>query len=176
MCPFETQTISLSSGVNWVSFNVNITLADLKAALVEALPDDNVTVTIKSKQKSTRYQNGRWSGSIGELDMAHMYMITVSDAFDISLTGQPIDVAELTATISNGANWIAYPLNESMTVADLFGSFSINNDQIKSKQQTARYNNGRWTGNLRTLNPGQGYIYISDDVNDRILNFSTFLK
>ena len=166
-----TQTIALSSGVNWVSFNVNITLADLKAALVEALPNDNATVTIKSKQKSTRYQNGRWSGSFGELDMAHMYMIIVSDAFDITLEGTRVDLTELIVTISNGANWIAYPLDESMTITDIFGSFSVNNDQIKSKKQSARYNNGRWTGSLRTLNPGQGYIYISEDPSNRVFTF-----
>ena len=166
-----TQTMALSEGVNWVSFSVNITLADLKAALVAALPNDDATVTIKSKQKSTRYQNGRWSGSFGELDMAHMYMIIVSDAFDITLEGTRVDLTELTVTISNGANWIAYPLDESMTITDIFGSFSINNDQIKSKRQTARYNNGRWTGNLRTLEPGQGYIYISEDSDDRVFTY-----
>ena len=166
-----TQTISLATGVNWVSFDVNITLNDLKAALMEALPSDDATVTIKSKQKSTRYQNGRWSGSFGELDMAHMYMIIVSDAFDITLEGTRVDLTELTVTISNGANWIAYPYNEGMSIADLFGSFSINNDQVKSKQQTARYNNGRWTGSLRTLNPGQGYIYISEYPDDRVFTF-----
>ena len=171
-----TQTMALAEGVNWVSFSVNITLADLKAALVAALPNDDATVTIKSKQKSTRYQNGRWSGSFGELDMAHMYMIIVSDAFDITLEGTRVDLTELTVTISNGANWIAYPYDEGMSIADLFGSFSINNDQVKSKRQTARYNNGRWTGSLRTLEPGQGYIYISEDADDRVFTYPTTAK
>ena len=166
-----TQTITLTAGVNWVSFDVNITLADLKAALVEALPGDDATITIKSKQQSIRYQRGRWSGSFGELDMAYMYIITVSDACEITLEGTRVDLTELSVTISQGANWIAYPNDENMSITDFFGSFPVNNDQVKSKRQSARYNNGRWTGILRTLEPGQGYIYISDDPDDRVFTF-----
>ena len=166
-----TQTMALSEGVNWVSFNVNIILNDLKTALVEALPNDDATITIKSKMQSTKYQRGRWTGSFSELDMTHMYMIIVSDAYEITLEGTRVDLNELAVTISNGANWLAYPLDEGMTITDFFGSFPVDGDQVKSKKQSARYNNGRWTGSLRTLEPGKGLIYSSADENDREFTF-----
>ena len=167
-----TQTITLTAGTSWVSFNVNITLNDLKAALVAALPNNNATITIKSKTKSTKYQNGRWTGVLGELDITKMYMIIVSDDCEISLEG--IHPTEFTVTISNGANWIAYPLDESISIDNFFGEFPMNNDNIKSKTKSAKYNNGRWTGQLRVLIPGQGLIYISNSEEDRTFTFSNF--
>jgi hypothetical protein len=89
------------------------------------------------------------------------------------LEGIPVDPATLSLTITPGANWIAFPYSESMTVTDFFGSFPINNDVVKSKLQNTRYNNGRWAGQLNTLIPGQGYIYNSAAAVDRVFTYGT---
>ena len=169
-----TQTIALSQGWNWCSFNVEITLDDLEAALVEALPD--TTITIKSQTQNVKYQNGRWAGSLTALNMAQMYMISVTTDCEISLEGIPIDPSGLTFTINNGANWIAFPFSESIAVADYFGSFPVNNDQVKSQSQNARYQSDRWGGQLNTLMPGKGYLYISNTQGTRIFTFPASAK
>ena len=171
-----TQTIALSAGVNWVSTYVDITLNDLKAALLAAMPSNTATITIKSKTQNVKYQNGRWAGQLTVLDAAQMYKITVPEACEISLEGVLVDPSTLTLTITPGANWIAFPYNESMSVTNFFGSFPVNNDVVKSKLQNTRYNNGRWAGQLNTLIPGQGYIYNSVETGNRTFTFPTSTK
>ncbi len=169
-----TQTIALSAGWNWFSANVEITLNDLKSVLVDAVP--GTSITIKSQTQNVKYQNGRWAGTLTALDMTQMYMISVTNDCEITLEGTPIDPSTLTVTINNGANWIAFPYNQSMTVTNFFGSFPVNNDQVKSQSQNARYQNNRWAGQLNTLVPGKGYMYISNTPGTRTFTFPASAK
>ena len=170
-----TQTIALAAGSNWVSFNVDITLDDLKAAIQAALPGNTATAIIASKQANVRYMRGRWAGQLNALDPTQMYKITVSDACEIVLEGMPVDPTELVVTIVPGANWIAYPFATSSTPTNFFSGFAINNDQVSSKTQSSRYR-GRWAGQLNTLEPGQGYIYFSAGAEDRFFSYPTLSK
>ena len=166
-----TQTIQLSQGWNWFSTNVEITLDDLKAALVEALPNTNITIKSKSNG-STSYNRSIWRGQLTVLDLTQMYRISVSTACEITLSGMPINPAAHSITIHNGANWIAFPFNESMNLNDVFGGFAVPGDVVKSKSNgIATYNGTQWRGTLNTLVPGQGYIYKSNVQGDRTFTF-----
>ena len=171
-----TQTISLAQGTNWFSTYVEITLDDLKAALVEAMP--NTEITIQDQGGNTKYNPStqRWTGRLTALDLSKMYKITVADEGGITLEGMPVNPADHPATISNGANWIAFPLNESMTPANAFAGFAQAGDKLQSQTQNASYNGTRWNGQLNTLEPGQGYIYQSSVEEDRILVFPASRK
>ena len=170
----QSQAITLTEGWNWFSANVDITLDDLENALIEALP--GTTITIKSQTQNIKYQNGRWTGSLTTLDKTRMYMISVENDCEITLEGVPIDPSNLTVTIDNGANWLAFPYDASMTVTDFFGSFPVNNDMVKSQSQNARYQGNRWGGQLGTLVPGKGYLYISNTPRSRTFTFPASAK
>ena len=160
-----TQTIVLSAGINWVSFNVETTLDDLKAALVEALPG-TTSITIRSQNSGyTTYNGTRWRGSLGAIELTQMCMITVDAACEISLEGTAVDPAEHPIVIPKGVKWFAFPLSESMSINDAFAGFNpVNGDMIKSAGNgTATYNGSRWRGALSTLMPGQGYIFSSSN-------------
>ena len=165
----ETQTITLSAGTNWVSFYVDITLDDLKGALVAT---GNSSIRILSQNSSTQYTNGRWRGNI-TWDLTKMFKIEVNNACELTLEGMLVNPEELQLTITNGANWIAFPLTESMTVATAFNGFAFNGDILGSQTVSAQYNNGRWRGQLSTLVPGQGYIYTSASSETRTFTFPT---
>ena len=169
----STQEIALAAGTNWVSFNVETNLNDLKAALVAALPAGNSTaITIQSQDQNVKYQRGRWVGQLAALDMAQMYKITVSSACEVSFEGTPIDPSTLSITINaNGNTWIAYPYNQSMTVTALFTGFAVNNDQVSSFTQSTKFRNNRWVGQLTTLEAGQGYIYKTEATTPRTFTF-----
>ena len=172
-----TQTIGLSQGWNWVSFNVEITLDGLKAALVEALSGTN-NITIKSKNEGVATYNGTvWRGQLGSLDLSRMYRVYVSAACEITLEGMSINPAEHPITLSNGFNWIAFPFSESKTLTEAFAGFAINGDAVKSKGNgAANYNGTSWRGTLNTLVPGQGYIYKSNAVEDMVFTFPVNAK
>ena len=169
--PTQAQTLSLASGANWFSAHVDITLDDLKAALVAALPGTNITV--KGQNSNTRYlpAQNKWVGNLNILDLNQLYIITVSADAEITLEGTCINPAEMPVTIKNGTNWIAFPLDESMTLTDAFTGFAINGDVVKGQNNSARYVGNRWVGKLTTLEPGEGYLYNSAASGDRTFTF-----
>ena len=167
-----TQIVELSAGWNWFSPNVEITLEDLLNALIDALPNANA-ITIKSKDNGIVTYNGSiWRGQLTTLDLTQMYRISVGNACEISLEGILINPANHPVTIHNGANWIAFPLSESMSLNDVFGGFAVPGDVVKSKSNgVATYNGTSWRGSLNTLEPGQGYIFNSNVQSDRTFTF-----
>ena len=169
----QTQTLELSSGWNWVSINVEITMDDLKAAILAANP--GATPVIKSKGEGQASYNGIvWVGALRDIDLSQMYEIKVANACTVMLEGAPVDPSSHTVTIKNGANWIAYPLNETMSVTNVFAGFAVKGDNVKSKSDgQATWNNIIWSGALRDLEPGKGYIYISKSTGDRTFTFPT---
>ena len=166
-----TQTIALSSGWSWWSTNLDITLNDLKAALVAAMPGVT-SITIKSQSQNIVYNGTRWIGTLTSFDVSKMYEIYAPAACTITLSGTPVSPAEHPVTIvANGSTWIGYPLSESKSLNDAFGSFPVAGDIIKAKTGNSTYNGSRWIGTLTTLQPGQGYIYKSASGENRSFSF-----
>ena len=171
-----TQTVELSAGTNWFSTNVEVTLDHLKAALVAAAP--GTTITIQSQTLNTSYNpnNGRWTGQLTTLDVTRMYVITVATDCEIVLEGMLVDLAGHPVTIASGANWIAYPLDESMSLTDAFAGFAVNGDVVQSQTTNASYIRNRWQGQLTELVPGKGYIYNSSTSESRVFTFPVGAK
>ena len=165
------QTLALTSGWNWVSFNVEITMDDLKAAVVAANP--GVSPVIKSKGNGQASYNGAvWVGALKTIDLSQMYEIKVANACTINLEGVRTNPSDHPATIKNGVNWIAYPLDETMSVATAFAGFPVTGDNVKSKDGgQATWNGVMWLGALKNLVPGTGYLYISKATGDKTLTF-----
>ena len=106
-----------------------------------------------------------------------MYKIETPTDCVITLEGLSINPAEHPITISNGANWIAFPFGESITVNEAFAGFAVSGDVVKSKENgIATYNGTQWRGTLNTLVPGQGYIYKSNSNEVRTFVFPSNLR
>ena len=170
------QIVALNQGTNWFSTYLDITLDDLKTALVGALPEAT-SIMIKSKEAYTIYNGTSWRGQLNTMDVAQMYMIIINSDCEITLEGIQVDPAEHPVTITNGPNWIGFPFSESMTVTEAFAEFeAVLGDMIKSKEAYTTYNGTRWRGALTTLMPGQGYIFNSAASGERTLVFPTSTK
>jgi hypothetical protein len=167
----STQTLALAAGTNWVSFNVETNIDDLKAALVAALPGTNIT--IQSQTQKATYNGSRWTGRLTSIDVANMYKIKVTAACELTLQGEKVNPAELPLTIIPGVNWIAYELEEANAPETVFAGFAVPGDYVKSQTQKKSYNGSRWTGRLNSLEPGQGYIYNSASSETRTFTYPT---
>ena len=169
------QSQQLTLGWNWFSTYLEITLDDLKAALLAAFPNVGANaLVIKSKSGQTSWNPlaQRWVGSLNTIDLSQMYMIKVPTDIVITLQGVPINPADHPVTIKNGVNWIAFPSSESMSVTNAFAGFAVNGDMVKSKANgVAAYYGTIWAGALKNLVPGQGYIYKSNVQYDRTFTF-----
>ncbi len=171
--PILTQSVTLAAGWNWWSTNLDITLEQLKSALVAALPD-TTSIIIKSQTQSISYNGSSWRGALDAIDIAQMYMIQVSASCTITLTGILANPDEHPVTIvANGNTWIGFPLDEDMSLSEAFGSFPVENDIIKSQQGNAIYNGSSWRGAFQNLELGKGYIYKSASQEIRTFTFGT---
>ena len=152
-----------------------ITMDEFKAALQTALPDG--TIIIKSQGGGTlTYSTSQWRGNINSIDVAQMYEISVGAACTITLSGTVVNPAEHPAVINSGTNWIGFPVSESMSLTEAFVNFTpANGDIIKNQNASATYYFGNWYGQLKTLQPGKGYIYRSSaNVNKTLVFPSPF--
>ena len=168
------RTYQLSQGWNWWSANLDITLDQLKAALVEALPGTSITIQSQTLNTSYNPNTHRWIGRLTTLDVSQMYFILINSACEITLAGVPINPTAHPVTIKNGVNWIGFPFSESMSVSNALAGFpAVNNDIIQSQTNNCVFIRGAWRGVMSTLEPGQGYMLISKEEGDRILIFET---
>jgi len=154
-----TQTVALGTGFNWVSACVETNLDDLKAALLTALPNASSLKINSQSNGYTNYSGSRWRGTMNTWDASQMYIIEVPEACEITLTGAPIRPEDHPVSMAPGNNWIAFPLNTSMSVTDAFSGFPINGDKVSSQSNGFTNYTNRWRGTLGTLEPGKGYIY-----------------
>ena len=168
--------VDLAEGQNWFSPNVDITLDDLKAALVAAAPGTAITIQSQTLNTSYNPNNGRWTGQLTTLDVTRMYVITVTTDCEMVLNGMPVNPAEHPVTIASGANWIAYPLGQSTTLTEAFAGFAVQGDMVQSQTNNASYIRNNWMGQLTELVPGKGYIYNSAATESRIFYFPTSAK
>ena len=166
----QTQVVNLAVGANWFSSNVEITLADLQNTLTDVL-GTNASITISSQTQSCTIKRNKWTGTLETIDLSQMYMIEVETACEISLEGEPINPANHPVTISFGENWIAFPLNVTMSLNDAFAGFAQNDDAISSQTANASVKRNKWTGTMSDLQPGQGYIYNSASSETRTFTF-----
>ena len=164
---------TLAQGWTWWSTNLDITLQQLKDAIAAAL-GSNASATIKAQSGSITYKNGQWRGtSISALDIKQMYEIQSSADCEITLSGTPVNPAEQPITIGEGPNWISFLLDESISLSDAFAGFAVNGDVVKGQGISSIYRNGRWSGQLETLEPGKGYIFQSAISEERTYFFPT---
>ena len=167
------QNVALTQGWSWWSTNLDITLGELKDAIAAAV-GTNGTASIKSQNGAITYRGGQWRGNgITTLDIRQMYEIQTSLSCEITLTGIQVNPSDYEITIQNGANWIGYLCGESKTPDEVFGSFPMNGDIIKSKDISSVFRNGQWRGQLDSLEPGKGYIYQSAASGSRTFTFGT---
>ena len=172
------QLQQLTSGWNWFSTYLEITLDDLKAALLAAFPNVGANaLVIKSNSNGNTAWNPiahRWIGGLTTMDLSQMYMVKVPANAVITLQGMPINPADHPVAIVNGNNWIAFPFRENMSVNNAFTGFPVNGDIIKSNGDgAAAFYGVMWIGGLNTLNPGKGYIYKSNAQESRTFVFGT---
>lgn len=165
----QIQTKALQTGWNWFSTNLDITLADLKSALEDAL--ENTDIQIKSKIAFTKYTGNTWRGTLKSMDVAQMYKINVPSDCVITLFGNPINPTEHPVTINKGANWIGFPFNSDMSLSTAFNGFAVSGDMVKSKDRYSSFNGSKWRGTFNTLEFGKGYIYKTNVQNSRTFTF-----
>ena len=155
----EIHTQTLSSGWNWYSTYI-INKGEEGLANLEAAVGTN-GIQIKNQTKFVNQASGNWYGTLTNTAVEDMFMIQMSAAAEVSLEGYTVNPADYPIALSTNWKWISYPLSYSLSVEEAFANANPNNgDYIKSQKGFAQYYEGLgWTGTLKTMTPGMGYMY-----------------
>ena len=158
------QTATLAQGWNWWAPTINMTVEELETAL------GTDGLFIKSERSgSLSYENGSWNGTLSSIVPGEMYRIQTSASCSLVLSGSY--ASEATVTLLSGYNWFGYPGLQPLAIADL-GITPAEGDKIDSQDEGyAIYENGTWKGTLATLQPGRGYVYLSNATGSKTLVF-----
>ncbi len=167
-CAFTTgspstvdQTVNLENGWKWVSGYVEFdenTLSELE----NAINASSVSVaTLKSQNGVRFYEDGNWYGnSLTALENEKMYMIQLDQNLAVTLTGPVVNPEEHPVTLSKGWNWIGFMSPTPMSLENALSNLTPNEgDVIKGQNGFATYSGTSWTGSLKILEPGRGYMY-----------------
>lgn len=159
-----TQTVTLSQGWNWWSPTVETSLEQLEAALGDK------GVTIKAQNgKFANYEDDEWDGNLTTIIPGQMYKIQVNNNCEFVLSG--IALSSVSIIIEQGQNWIGHTSMQVVSINQAFNNFTpVEGDRITSFDgKFTSYEDGEWSGTLTQLQPGQGYVYISQDTNSKTL-------
>lgn len=168
------QTTLLSTGWNWTSFYVNAD--DMNVSSVFASVADGVE-TVKTKDEFANCDKGTWYGKTFDVDNRSMYKARMSSAKVLKLIGNYGSKEDRTITVVPGWNWIAYNNTQTASVADaLAGINPQDGDMIKGQAGFAVFDSYEWTGSLKALTPGQGYMLHSASTSTRTFNYPSSLQ
>ena len=94
------------------------------------------------------------------------------DELKYELPVNPLNPDLEPVTINYGSNWIGYPGTEPVSIEEALNGFTpAEGDIIKTGTNNITFEEGEWIGNINTLQPGQGYIYVSRDHNQKQIVF-----
>lgn len=166
------QTLSFSPGWNWFSSFIEYdenAMADLQGQLDAT----GATAIIKSQNAFVSNESGSWAGSLNGLDNTQTYMISLDGGVTIALNGMAVVSSNHPITLHPGWNWVGYYFSEPMSLEEFFsGVMLMDGDIIKSQNSFSTYSTSLgWSGNLTTLEPGEGYLFMSAGTTDRVLVF-----
>lgn len=99
-------------------------------------------------------------GDIETIDAATGYKLYVTTSFVKTFSGHLFDVAESPIVLSAGWNWIGYPYNETLEIADAITN-AEEGDYLVAQDGFTGYEDSSWEGTITDFEPGGGYLYKS---------------
>ena len=157
--PDRTITLDLAEGWNWTSHNLNEKV-DKSRFLENALflQGENDYLAFSDEEG--------WQGTLQALDDAKGYKIRMAKAANVVLRGPIYDVT-WPVSLHKGWNWIGCPLyNATALEAALGGYVPHDGDKIVGLDAFATYEDGQWYGSLKSLQPGQSYLFYTSQAQE----------
>ena len=149
--------LSLKEGWNWTSHN--------KAAELSASEFEKESIARVISQTNEIF-NDPVLGFVGRLGLvaAHQSVkVNATEETTIRLSGEMYNPLSSNITLSEGWNWLGYPMNQEMTLDEAFAYLNAEEgDYITSLSGGfSQFANGKWNGVLETMAPGEGYLFKS---------------
>ena len=158
------QTTALDQGWNWWTPTIEMTLEELETAL-----GTNGILINSQNSGYLSYDDGNWDGTLYAIVPGQMYKIWANTSCNLVLSGSY--VSSVTVTIRQGYNWFGYTGAQPLALDNLNFSPAQGDKIISQNEDFAIYENGAWNGALSSLQSGHGYVYFSNAVETKALEF-----
>ena len=114
-----------------------------------------------------------WLGSLG-IAYDRSYKLNATAPYTETFVGTPINPASVDITLNgNGWTWIGYPCQASNSLNAAFsGMTPEDGDIVKGQSAFALYTEGEWIGTLNAMEPGVGYMYLSNAAADKTFHYT----
>lgn len=137
--------MKLHKGWNWLSHNLD---------------------TIVSPEQLAGGQTEAFIGREGNVadatPVTTSYKAKVEADRSYTLQGIQINPSSIVVNLSEGWNWIGYPLGQTFTVSEAMLTAQPDEyDCIVGQEGFAQFAGGKWLGSLKAMRPGLGYMYLS---------------
>ncbi len=150
------QSTPLSAGWNWVSFYAKADAMNVERVFAGVA---GAVETVKAKDAFVNCDRGTWYGKTFDVDNRSMYKVRMSEPGVLKVTGDRCPDGDRAVTVVPGWNWIAYNGAQTASVADaLAGMDPQDGDLVKGQYGFALFDGYEWSGSLKALVPGQGYM------------------
>ena len=161
----DMQQTQLAAGWNWWSAYVELEGIDGLGMLEESLGTNGEMVKSQSDGYSSYLEGTGWYGSLTAINNESTYLVKVAEDCEVSLEAAFANPADHPVTLSNGWNWMGYPTATAMNLSTALDGFEASDDDLlKAQEGFAMYYTGLgWIGSLRTLMPGMGLMYKSNN-------------
>ena len=166
----ETQNISLHSGWNWISTNLDLsaTKGDLNTCVTAAKPwsDADLIKNPNSRQFSSYdAASDAFVGSLAGLHFSQMYMMYAAQENTLQIAGEKLSADSLSVRVRGDGQWSPMPclFDEPVSVTKALTSYydyASQGDMIKAHNRFAYFSEDKkWEGDLTSLRPGEGYLF-----------------
>ena len=160
------QSTPLKKNWNWISVYVdNKENGNAVNDVLKSIAPNGIIIKNKSSFSEYVKDFACWDiqefndGNISRITYETMYKLQMGAADTLVFNGQACS-SNIEIELAAGWNWIPYLRNFSLSIDDALASVDpARNDQIKGQEGFAMYNGFAWTGTLKSLQPGRGYIY-----------------
>ena len=164
--------VDLNTGWNWISFPLewhdSTNIDDVLGSFEHTNGDQ-----IKGHEVYGNYNggSGQWNGTIdnnGEgVQPEQLYKLYTALPGILIQRGTIINPVSRTINLKNGWTWIGFISVRNQPIEQALGNLNANaGDIIKGKTQFATYDPVLgWIGSLKTMKPGEGFMYKSDGTN-----------
>lgn len=148
--------LNLAKGWNWNSHDVAspIDISELSgiASVVLTQTDEVIDDPVLG-----------FIGTLTSVDASETMKIKAKASTLKAFTGEQYNPALSPISLQSGWNWLGYPINQTMTVADALSYMDAEEGDCISNLDGgfATYTDGSWVGSLETMTPGAGYLYKS---------------
>ena len=166
----QTQNIDLDTGWSWISFNVDVEEKKslIKEVMTAAQPWTDGDIIKNPATKlfvSYSKEMDAFIGMFNAFDYHHMYMVYAKNGNIMRVSGEQLTEDMMTVTLKGNGAWSPLPclLSETTYITDALAGYYDNatpGDLIKSHDRFAVFSaNKHWEGNLKSLRPGEGYLF-----------------